>query len=146
MSWLLSTVLQWTLGYTCLVQFWFPRCVCPAVGLLSCMVVSHSKTTESSVSWENWMWKDFSVIREVILTCFIIYLKIRRLKYSTHVPLLFTKKEWAIPVVKSESVGLTWLFNLLSSIKTWFYLCYISIFTLIGESVTPSQINFQASL
>ena len=23
-----------TLGYTCLFQFWFPRCVCPAVGLL----------------------------------------------------------------------------------------------------------------
>ena len=24
----------WTLGYTCLFQFWFPWCVCPAVGLL----------------------------------------------------------------------------------------------------------------
>ena len=23
-----------TLGYTCLFQFWFPRCVCPAVGML----------------------------------------------------------------------------------------------------------------
>ena len=23
-----------TLGYTCLFQFWFPQCVCPAVGLL----------------------------------------------------------------------------------------------------------------
>jgi len=23
-----------TVGYTCLFQFWFPRCVCPAVGLL----------------------------------------------------------------------------------------------------------------
>ena len=34
MSFLLSTVLQWTLGYTCLFQFWFPQCVCPAVGLL----------------------------------------------------------------------------------------------------------------
>ena len=34
MSWLLETVLWWTLGYTCLFQFWFPRCVCPAVGLL----------------------------------------------------------------------------------------------------------------
>ena len=32
MSWLLSTVLRWTLGYTCVFQFWFPRCVCPAVG------------------------------------------------------------------------------------------------------------------
>ena len=27
-------MLQWTLGYTCLFQFWFPWCVCPAVGLL----------------------------------------------------------------------------------------------------------------
>ena len=24
-------MLQWTLGYTCLFQFWFPWCVCPAV-------------------------------------------------------------------------------------------------------------------
>ena len=23
-----------TLGYMCLFQFWFPQCVCPAVGLL----------------------------------------------------------------------------------------------------------------
>ena len=34
MSWLLSTVLRWTLGCTCLFQFWFPWCVCPPVGLL----------------------------------------------------------------------------------------------------------------
>ena len=34
MSWLLASVLWWTLGYTCLFQFWFPRCVCPAVGFL----------------------------------------------------------------------------------------------------------------
>ena len=27
-------MLRWTLGYTCLIQFWFPQCVCPAVGLL----------------------------------------------------------------------------------------------------------------
>ena len=27
------------LGYTCLFQFWFPRCVCPAVGLLGRMAV-----------------------------------------------------------------------------------------------------------
>ena len=33
-SWLLQTVLWWTLEYTCLFQFWFPWCVCPAVGLL----------------------------------------------------------------------------------------------------------------
>ena len=37
MSWLLYTVLQWTLRYTCLFQFWFPRCVCPTVGLLGHM-------------------------------------------------------------------------------------------------------------
>ena len=36
---LLSTVLQCTLGYTCLFQFWFPQCVCPAVGLLGHMAV-----------------------------------------------------------------------------------------------------------
>ena len=30
-------MLWWTLGYTCLFQFWFPWCVCPAVGLLGCM-------------------------------------------------------------------------------------------------------------
>ena len=34
MSWLLKTVLLWTLGYTCLFPFWFPQCVCPAMGLL----------------------------------------------------------------------------------------------------------------
>ena len=32
-------MLQWTLGYTCLFQFWFPWCVCPAVGLLDHMAV-----------------------------------------------------------------------------------------------------------
>ena len=26
-------------GYTCLFQFWFPRCVCPEVGLLGHMAV-----------------------------------------------------------------------------------------------------------
>ena len=39
MSWLLWTVLRWTLGYACLFQFWFPRCVCPTVGLLGRMAV-----------------------------------------------------------------------------------------------------------
>ena len=39
MSRLLETVLRWTLGYTCLFPFWFPRCVCPAVGLLGHMAV-----------------------------------------------------------------------------------------------------------
>ena len=29
----------WTLGYTCLFQFWFPQCVCPEVGLLGHMAV-----------------------------------------------------------------------------------------------------------
>ena len=29
---LLKTDKQWTLGYTCLFQIWFPRCVCPGVG------------------------------------------------------------------------------------------------------------------
>ena len=27
------------MGYTCLFQFWFPRCVCPEVGLLGHMAV-----------------------------------------------------------------------------------------------------------
>ena len=39
MSWLLYTVLRWTLGYMCLFQFWFPQCVCPGVGLLGHMAV-----------------------------------------------------------------------------------------------------------
>ena len=34
MSWLLQTVLRWTLGHTCLFEFWFPLCVCPVVELL----------------------------------------------------------------------------------------------------------------
>ena len=33
------TVLRWTLGYTCLFQFWFPQCVCTVVGLLGRMAV-----------------------------------------------------------------------------------------------------------
>ena len=35
-------MLRWTLGYTCLFPFWFPRCVCPAVGLLGHMAVLFS--------------------------------------------------------------------------------------------------------
>ena len=27
------------IGYTCLFQFWFPQCACPAVGLLGRMAV-----------------------------------------------------------------------------------------------------------
>jgi len=30
---------SWRKGYMCLFQFWFSRCVCPAVGLLGCMAV-----------------------------------------------------------------------------------------------------------
>ena len=33
-------MLWWTLGYTCLFQFWFPLCVCPAVGFLGHMARS----------------------------------------------------------------------------------------------------------
>ena len=32
-------MLRWTLGCTCLFQIWFPRCVCPGVGLLGHMAV-----------------------------------------------------------------------------------------------------------
>ena len=35
-------MLWWTLGYMCLFQFWFPRCVCSAVGLLGHMAVLFS--------------------------------------------------------------------------------------------------------
>ena len=45
MSGLLETVLWWTLGYTCLFQFWFPQCVCPAMGLLG-----HQDSSISSFS------------------------------------------------------------------------------------------------
>ena len=41
-SWLPWIILQWTLGYTCLFQFWFLQCVCPTVGLLGHMaILSH---------------------------------------------------------------------------------------------------------
>ena len=32
-------MLQWTLGYGCLFQFWFPWCVCPVVESLGHMAV-----------------------------------------------------------------------------------------------------------
>ena len=32
-------MLRWTLGYMWIFQFWFPLCVCPAVGLLGHMAV-----------------------------------------------------------------------------------------------------------
>ena len=32
-------MLRWTLGYMCLFPFWFPQCVCPAVGFLGHMAV-----------------------------------------------------------------------------------------------------------
>ena len=35
-------MLRWTLGCTCLFQFCFPQCVCPAVGLLGHMAVLFS--------------------------------------------------------------------------------------------------------
>ena len=31
--------MQWTLGYMCLFQFWFPRSICQVVGLLGHMIV-----------------------------------------------------------------------------------------------------------
>ena len=42
-------MLRWTLGYTCLFPFWFPQCVCPAVGLLDhkAWTVVLEKTLES---------------------------------------------------------------------------------------------------
>ena len=36
---LATVVLQWTLGYTCLFQLWFPQGICPVVGLLGHTVV-----------------------------------------------------------------------------------------------------------
>ena len=35
-------LLRWTLDYMCLFQFWFPRCVCLAAGLLGHMAVLFS--------------------------------------------------------------------------------------------------------
>ena len=32
-------MLQWTMGYMCLFQFWFPRGICLGVGLLDHMVI-----------------------------------------------------------------------------------------------------------
>ena len=34
MSWLLSILLRWMLGYMCPFQLWFPQSICPVVGLL----------------------------------------------------------------------------------------------------------------
>ena len=34
---------RWTLGYTCLFPFWFPQCVCPAVGLLDHKAVTYTQ-------------------------------------------------------------------------------------------------------
>ena len=39
MTYLLWTVLKWTLGFTRIFQFWFSQCICPAVGLLGSMAV-----------------------------------------------------------------------------------------------------------
>ena len=38
MSWLLYTVLQWTVGHMCLLELWFSQSTCPVVGLLGHMV------------------------------------------------------------------------------------------------------------
>ena len=38
MSWLLYTVLQWTVGHMCLLELWFSQSMCPVVGLLGHMV------------------------------------------------------------------------------------------------------------
>ena len=56
-------MLRWTLGYTCLFPFWFPQCVCPAVGLLDHKAVlfseflcytSHCSQTWFTVTYETW--------------------------------------------------------------------------------------------
>ena len=39
MSWLLSILLRWMLGYMCPFQLWFPQSICPVVGLLCHLVV-----------------------------------------------------------------------------------------------------------
>ena len=44
-------MLRWTLGYMCLFQFWFPRCVCPAVGLLGHKVVLFAWRILLRVPW-----------------------------------------------------------------------------------------------
>ena len=42
MSWLLSILLQWILGYMCPFQLWFPQSMCPVVGLLGHLIVLFS--------------------------------------------------------------------------------------------------------
>ena len=48
-------MLQWTLGYTCLFLFWFPWCVCPAVGLLGFPGGSEVKASASNVGDPGWI-------------------------------------------------------------------------------------------
>ena len=64
MSWLLWTVLRWTLGYTCLFPFWSPQCVCPAVGLLGHKAVSLLDTHDGDL---DLIWNCFNMLNN----CFI---------------------------------------------------------------------------
>ena len=85
MSWLLETVLWWTLGYTCLFQFWFLWCVCPAVGLLGCMaallfiasdfipspVISATGCCFFPGSMPSWNQNFLSVVSSQLISCSI---------------------------------------------------------------------------
>ena len=50
MSWLLSILLQWILGYMCPFQLWFPQSICPVVGLLGHLIVLFSSFSIMTVS------------------------------------------------------------------------------------------------
>ena len=53
-------MLQWTLGYMSLFQFWFPRCVCPAVQSLGHMQFSTRKMNSPIKKWGNDLNSHFS--------------------------------------------------------------------------------------
>ena len=61
-------MLQWTLGHTCLFQFWFPQDVCPAVGLLGCMAVLVQVFKESPHCSPFLFMENSSPLRETVVT------------------------------------------------------------------------------
>ena len=70
-------MLWWTLGYTCLFPFWFPQCLCPAVGLLPSIFSDHNavrldltyrrKTIKNSNIWRliNTLLNDQQITEEI---------------------------------------------------------------------------------
>ena len=50
-------MLQWTMGYMCLFQFWFPQGICLGVGLLGHMVVLFLVFKESPYHLPLWLYQ-----------------------------------------------------------------------------------------